>query len=118
MEEKTKGVKYSVSQCVMSPIKKQVNNHFLCLPASEQKETDIPRMEDYVVKALANSRSTEVPVEITIELLGSRLDVFQNICQPRIVWICLSHREVPGLLHCFYSACIYSSLHTSHLPGR
>lgn len=77
----------------MSGIKKQVNNHFLCLPASEQKETGIPRMEDYVVKALANSRSMEVTVEITMELLGSRLDVFQNICQPRMVWICLSQQR-------------------------
>lgn len=28
-----------------------------------------------------------------MELLGSRLDVFQNVCQPRMVWICLSQQR-------------------------
>ena len=40
---------------------------------------------DHVVKALANSWSIEALVEITMQLLGSWLEVFQNMRQPRMV---------------------------------
>lgn len=103
----------------MKGTKKQVNNHFLCPPANEQKETGIPRMEGHcVVKALTNSWSIEALVEITMQLLRSWLEVFQNICQPRIFWMYLSQQGstwVIGLLFPSLHLCI--SLHPSHLPG-